>query len=112
MFSGSLPGLFGDDGSARRNNLGHNFLACENGKIRSDGYLIGWQYYLKTVSNQCSFSSYVTIFRKGNESEYSELHTALTQLQPLKPLRDGINFQFVQKTLILVKVGDVIGTYT
>ena len=39
VFSGSSPGLFGDDGLARRNNLGHSFLACENGKIRSDGYL-------------------------------------------------------------------------
>ena len=78
--------------------------------IRSNGYLIGWQYYLKTVSRQCSNSSYVTIYRKGSDNRYAEV--ASTQLQPVQPNKNGINFQFVQKTLIAVKVGDVIGTYT
>ena len=30
----------------------------------------------------------------------------------MQPNKNGINFQFVQKTLIAVNVGDVIGTYT
>ena len=78
--------------------------------IRSNGYLLGWQYYLKTVSRQCSNSSYATIYRKGSDNRYAEV--ASTHLQPVQPNKNGINFQFVQKTLIAVKVGDVIGTYT
>ena len=107
---GSSPGLFGNDGLASRGYVGYSFLACENGMILNNGYLIGWQYYLVTASNQCSNSSYATIYRKGSDNRYAEI--ASTQLQPVLPNKNGINFQFVQKALIAVRVGDVIGTYT
>lgn len=110
MVSGNSPGLFGEDGLASRNNFGIGLIACESGTIQREGYLIGWQYFLKNHTNQCSDSSYATVFRKRSDNIYA--HVASTRLQPTHPSMDGINFQFVQTRLIPVQVGDVVGIYT
>ena len=107
---GNSPGLFGGDGLASRNNFGAGFLACENSTIQREGFLIGWQYFLKNHTDQCDDSSYATVYRRGSGTTYA--HVASTRLQPTHPTRDGINFQYVETMLIPVQVGDVVGIYT
>ena len=107
---GNSPGLFGGDGLASRNNFGAGLLACENSTIQREGFLIGWQYFLKNHTDQCGDSSYATVYRRGSGTTYA--HVASTRLQPTHPTRDGINFQFVQTMLIPVQIGDVVGIYT
>ena len=75
-----------------------------------EGYLIGWQYFLKNHTDQCINSSYASVYRGGSDARYA--HVASTRLQPTNLTRDGINFQFVQTKLIPVQVGDVVGIYT
>lgn len=103
-----------DDLVDKGTNPGRRYYGLESPSIRTEGYVIGWQYYLRAVPVQCKSSSYVNIFGKRDDSptptKYT--HIATTLLKPEDPNKSGINYQFVQNVLIKVQAGDVIGWYT
>lgn len=112
LLLGNSHGVYGrDDLIDRFSNPDRKFYGFQSVTIRGEGYLTGWQYFLRAVDVQCKDSSYVTVFGKRN-GRLNYTHMATTHLRPNDPNKSGINYQFVQNVLIPVQPGDVIGLYT
>ena len=77
-------------------------------KLPVSGFLVAWQYYMKT-GDVCTNASYAAIIRRAGD-EYTMI--ARTLLMPEDSATAGVKFQFVQDQIIRVQEGDVLAVHT
>ena len=77
-------------------------------KLPVSGFLVAWQYYMKT-GDVCSNTSYAAIIRRAGD-EYTMI--ARTLLMPEDSATAGVKFQFIQDQIIRVQEGDVLAVHT